>query len=196
MKIKTYYNSTFEEEAALVNVENDEVILHGDYYHDKIIEQIDGFIYALNYLKIEHEILEPESIAPDNKLFEKIGFYEEDSSFEDYDDEVENGSDEFEEKTEGEEEPLDLEEEQKCEDFCFYIEYHTGYDLEEVNYYGSFVSGVNKAIDFSGDLYYLDDKNEASLIYFHLGLEREDNNKMLSSFKVYVNDDEEATELE
>jgi hypothetical protein len=51
-------NAHFEEEKRLVEVVGDtkNEIMIGDYYHDKISNQIDGFFIALDYLGIEYEV--------------------------------------------------------------------------------------------------------------------------------------------
>jgi hypothetical protein len=68
-------NTTLTEEMALVEVSaNNKVILNGDYYHDKIQERIEGFLYALSYYGIEYNIEETEYISPQNDLFKKLGF--------------------------------------------------------------------------------------------------------------------------
>ena len=36
MKLIIFINSTMEDEQALVNSENNEILLKGDYYHDKL----------------------------------------------------------------------------------------------------------------------------------------------------------------
>ncbi|MEK5036254.1 hypothetical protein MKY96_32915 [Paenibacillus sp. FSL R7-0302] len=40
----------------LVNANTTQVIMEGDWYHDKIDERIDGFFTCLNHLCIPHDI--------------------------------------------------------------------------------------------------------------------------------------------
>ena len=74
IKIKKFINETFCEEQCLYDLTNDKVLLKGDYYHDKIDESIEGFVYAMEHFNIEHEYEEDELIGTDNCMFEKIGF--------------------------------------------------------------------------------------------------------------------------
>lgn len=79
---KKYINKTFEDEKALVEItNNNQIVLIGDCYHDKIYEQIEGFLKALQYLNIEFKVEDTELISPNNDLFYQIGF-----SNENYDD--------------------------------------------------------------------------------------------------------------
>lgn|GEM_PF-2409617 len=81
-------NGTFEEEKALINKENDEILCKGDYYHDKIDEKIEGFIKGLNYCGYE-VIVNEETINPDNELFDSLEFWNENYDDEcDYDEDV------------------------------------------------------------------------------------------------------------
>lgn len=86
MNIKVYYNADFDEEAALFNEDAKDVILSGDYYHEKITDKIQGFISALDYLHIDYNLLESEYINHDNEMFDLFEFYNEnDDSEEEYD---------------------------------------------------------------------------------------------------------------
>lgn len=82
MNVKIYTNGTFEEEMALVI--NDEVVAHGDYYHDKIYDFIQGFIEGIEYITKSIVGIERETIKPDHPMFDRCDFYEEETI--DYDD--------------------------------------------------------------------------------------------------------------
>lgn len=58
MKIEILTNPYFEEEKCLVI--DGEVLFQGDYYHNKIDEYIEGFLYGLDYAKIEYQISSEE----------------------------------------------------------------------------------------------------------------------------------------
>lgn len=68
-----YINGHYEEEMALYDLENNEVILKGDYYHEKISFVIEGYLYALG-LK-EDEDVPREYIDKTHELFETLDFY-------------------------------------------------------------------------------------------------------------------------
>lgn len=72
-------NKNNEEKALLYDYETDTpyIILTGDYYHNKIDEQIEGFITALRFLKIDCEIKEIE-INSNDPLFEICYFNRDD----------------------------------------------------------------------------------------------------------------------
>lgn len=42
---------------------NNEVVLEGDYYHDKIDDKIKGFVCALKYLGYDFNMLEREFVC-------------------------------------------------------------------------------------------------------------------------------------
>ena len=75
MKLQKIINSTFEEESALINVDTNEVIASGDYYHDKINEYIEGILYGFDYVGIKYEKLESIFVTPDMELFNICEFY-------------------------------------------------------------------------------------------------------------------------
>lgn len=74
MKLIIFINSTMEDEQALVNLEDNEILLKGDFYHDKIEAQIQGFLKGLKFAEVDF-IIEEEIINPDNDMFEKLEFY-------------------------------------------------------------------------------------------------------------------------
>lgn len=76
MRLKIFINEEFEDERALVNIENNEVLLKGDCYHDKIDEKIEGFLLGLDFANIEYVEEEDEWIDLDSKMFSIIGFCE------------------------------------------------------------------------------------------------------------------------
>lgn len=47
--LRRVFNKNYEEEIMLENVDTGEVLLMGDYYHDKIDNQIEGFLKGLKY---------------------------------------------------------------------------------------------------------------------------------------------------
>lgn len=55
MKLRTEYTECGCGFKQLINENTNEVLLSGDYYHDKICAQIDGYIKALNDNKIPYE---------------------------------------------------------------------------------------------------------------------------------------------
>ena len=73
MKLLILTNSTFEEEKALYDEERKQLIAHGDYYHDKIDNLIEGIIMGIEYLGHKPKIEERE-ISPEDALF-KICYF-------------------------------------------------------------------------------------------------------------------------
>ena len=75
MRIRIY-ESEIEDEIvkALINEDTKELILNGDYYHDKITEKIQGFLQGLDYIKFEYEWLETKVINEDNEMYSVCGF--------------------------------------------------------------------------------------------------------------------------
>lgn len=74
MKIKIFTNETFEDEQAVLDIDSGKVIMKGDSYHDKIEEKIEGMIETLNFLGVDYEILEGETINPTSEMFKKLDF--------------------------------------------------------------------------------------------------------------------------
>jgi len=70
MKIRIY-ESEIEEEIvkALVNEDTKQLIMNGDYYHDKITEKIQGFLQGLDYTKFGYEWLETKVISEDDDMY-------------------------------------------------------------------------------------------------------------------------------
>jgi len=191
MNLKIYYNSDFDEEAALFNEDTKDVILSGDCYHEKIGDKIQGFISALDYLHIEYSLLEPEYINHDNEMFDLFEFYNEsdDSEEECADDECEDVSDNEIENTDRAH--ADNKDSQsnclKYKNFDFIL-----YDYEGSKrcFFGNIIEAVSKAIDIEGELYLLD-----KVIYSSFGLELEDNNKLLEPFRICVNRNNEVLDI-
>ena len=52
----TIINIHFEDEALLVDLDTNKVVMQGDYYHDKIIDRINGFVEGLEYAGYEVNI--------------------------------------------------------------------------------------------------------------------------------------------
>ena len=75
IKFIKFINGTLENEAALYDVNNNEIVIKGDDYHDKIYEKIDGIIQGIEYVDIEVTV-EEKIIYPDNEMFNVLDFYE------------------------------------------------------------------------------------------------------------------------
>ncbi|MGK4040841.1 hypothetical protein AB0Y20_00970 [Heyndrickxia oleronia] len=86
MNLIIYTNSHFEEEKALVNLNTKEVILKGDYYHDKIDEKIEGYLAALQDFNIYNDEPEEEEIDSKHEMYKELEFYNEDAEYEDDED--------------------------------------------------------------------------------------------------------------
>lgn len=79
MKLKVYDNAMYDDgEQALVRTDTGEVLLQGDYYHDKIAYQIQGVIFILHKLGLI-DYSDPsyitESITNEDEPFDELGFY-------------------------------------------------------------------------------------------------------------------------
>lgn len=68
LNLKIFTNKVHEDEKALVNLDTDEVVLKGDYYHDHIIQLIEGFQLGLSIANVEC-IIKTEDINQENKYF-------------------------------------------------------------------------------------------------------------------------------
>lgn len=49
-------DSEFEESKKLVDAETGEIVLEGDYYHDHIENQIDGFLHCMDYFGYPYQM--------------------------------------------------------------------------------------------------------------------------------------------
>lgn len=77
MNLIRYINDTYCKEEALVNLDDDEIIMKGDYYHDKISDNINGFLKGLEYAEIDFNFTTKYIVIEGNKdLFEKLDFYD------------------------------------------------------------------------------------------------------------------------
>lgn len=76
IKFIKFINGTLEDEAALYDVDNNEIVIKGDYYHNRIYDKIDGIIQGIEYVGIEVAV-EEKIIYPDNEMFNVLDFYEE-----------------------------------------------------------------------------------------------------------------------
>jgi hypothetical protein len=87
MNVCIYTNGTFEEEAALVI--NNELVVSGDYYHNKINDYIQGFIAGIEYITKSIVGIMRETIMPDHPMFSQCNFYNDKEEFdvEDYENE-------------------------------------------------------------------------------------------------------------
>ena len=52
----TIINLHFEEEAMLIDLDTNKVVMQGDSYHNKILDKIDGFVKGLEYAGYEVNI--------------------------------------------------------------------------------------------------------------------------------------------
>lgn len=78
MMFKIYTNGDYGDiQKALVNGETNEVIMQGDYYHDKISERINGFLTGVEYASRKPVWVDETEITKDHKLFEELDFYSE-----------------------------------------------------------------------------------------------------------------------
>jgi hypothetical protein len=78
MKLVIFANKHYEEEKALVDLDKNEVLLKGDYYHDKIDHLIEGYILALvGFGIIINEDVPTEWINREHKLYDFLEFYDE-----------------------------------------------------------------------------------------------------------------------
>ncbi|MEC0031125.1 hypothetical protein CON01_00810 [Bacillus thuringiensis] len=73
MKLVIYVNENFEEEKALFDLEKKEVLLQGDYYHDKIDAKIEGYLLALD---IDSDDIAHEEVDSSHEHFKLLDFYE------------------------------------------------------------------------------------------------------------------------
>jgi hypothetical protein len=80
MNLIIYTNSHYEEEKALVNLDTKEVILKGDYYHDKIEHLIEGYLQALRDLNMYNGEIRNEEINSNHDMYDELEFYNEDAS--------------------------------------------------------------------------------------------------------------------
>lgn len=86
MRLIIFTNSHFEEEKALVNLDTKEVIIKGDYYHDKIDERIEGYLAALQDFNIYKDEPKEKKIDSKHEMYEKLEFYNEDAEYEEEED--------------------------------------------------------------------------------------------------------------
>ena len=79
MELTVYNNAMYDDvEQALVNDDTGEVLLKGDYYHDKISYQIQGIIFILHklgYIDYTNPDVITEDITNEDQLFDELGFY-------------------------------------------------------------------------------------------------------------------------
>lgn len=67
-----YVNDNFEEEKALYNLDSKQVIVKGDYYHDKIDSVIEGYLLAKC---IDSDSVEDIWIDQNHEMFKELEFY-------------------------------------------------------------------------------------------------------------------------
>jgi len=75
MKLVIYGNENFEDERALFDLENEEILIHGNYDDDKISPRIEGYLQALEDHNIYTNKVPFEWIDSNHKHHKIIGFY-------------------------------------------------------------------------------------------------------------------------
>lgn len=73
-KFKHYINENFTEQQALVEVTNRDIILTGDYYHDKIAQQISGFLLGVQWSGEDYYEVEVEEISEEHDMYYSCDF--------------------------------------------------------------------------------------------------------------------------
>lgn len=73
MNLVIFVNETFEEEKALYDLDKKEVLLKGDYYHDKIDFVIEGYLIAKD---VDSDDVEDVWIDQNHELFDELEFYD------------------------------------------------------------------------------------------------------------------------
>jgi hypothetical protein len=77
MKLRVYETENDGEILkALVNEDIEMLIFNGDYYHDKITERIEGFLYGLEYSGVKYELLATKVIKNKSKMYSICRFDE------------------------------------------------------------------------------------------------------------------------
>jgi len=186
MKLIVYVNDTFEEEKALFNLDDNTVLVKGDYYHDKIDERIEGFLEGLDYCDMSYELLESENVISKMDAFEKCGFYNEgEYDDDDKNDETENEDSEDDDETEdicesinAIEMPIIVESIPPFNNYNFYI-YSSEYERGQKLYTQDILEAIERVRDCEGDLY-----DEDDIIYSCLGLNFNDNVESLKKYGV------------
>lgn len=194
LKVQKINNGSFEEEAALINVETNEVIVKGDYYHDKIDEYIDGFLYGLSYSGIDYQEIDEITVDPKTELFELCDFYDENC----YDDEDEEPDDDCEDEEDDTEENTEDEVEIKEEPILMphQIEHHFKiYADGTTRLYSDIIEALKKTRNCEGDLFCYDNSDE-EIVCSCLGLECETNNDLLRPFGVYYDENNKLKVIE
>lgn len=72
-----YINSIDDTQRALVEALDNgkyEVIMSGDWYHDKILEKIEGFFKALDYFNVLYNKTDYVVLTPEDDLYWDLGF--------------------------------------------------------------------------------------------------------------------------
>jgi hypothetical protein len=187
LRLQKVTNGAFEEESALINIDTKEVVVKGDYYHDKIDEYIDGVLYGLSYSGIDYEILDTIVATPNTELFKLCDFYD-DGSYEDekYEDKIDQEDD-----ADYENDSIDNIEEVKEEENL--LPYQVEHQFEVCGtertrkIYCNIIEALDMVRDCEGDLFC----DDIGIVYSCLGLEDDDNNELLEPFGVYYDEDNE-----
>jgi len=186
MRLQIVTNSTFEEEKALINIDTKQILVHGDYYHDKIDEYITGFLNGLSFARISYELLDNQVLTPDMEMFNICGF--ENNNYDDCEeDEVEDDDkdclieDEVESNNKVKNDEMEL--------FNFVI-----YGDNIIHTYCNIIEALEKTRSREADLYHERDSGREDIVYSCFGLEFEDNNELLSKYGVII--DEETNKIQ
>lgn len=76
-KFKKYINKNFQEQMAIVEVckdSSENIIMTGDYYHDKIEEKIDGFLIGIEFSDENTFVMKTEYITEEHEMYYKLQF--------------------------------------------------------------------------------------------------------------------------
>lgn len=77
MNLVILVNKEFEEEKALFDLNKEQVLLSGDYYHDKIDAKIEGYLEALSDHNIYNKEVEEMYVDIHHRYFKLVRFYSE-----------------------------------------------------------------------------------------------------------------------
>lgn len=189
MRLQQINNGVWEEESALINADTKEIIVKGDDCHDKINEYINGFLFGLQYLNTDFELLDNLNVLPDNELFEFCGFYDDTLDYRNEDDDEENLiSNEDKEEEVHYNNPIIIKDEKELphserHDFKIYG------DVVKI-LCTNIIDALELTREHEGDLWRVDfDVEEENIVYSCLGLEKEDNNDLLKPYGIYIDDD-------
>lgn len=76
-KFKKYINKDFEEQMAIAEICEDDtpnIIMTGDYYHDKTEAKIEGFLIGVRFSDEDSYTIETEYISEGHELYNELQF--------------------------------------------------------------------------------------------------------------------------